>query len=824
MKKTIHLDGSWEFRLDKENSDQCLIPEDAFPERQWLKGCVPGTIHTDLIANQLLEDPFYRDNELRTQWVDKATWLYRKEFQVTEEHLSTHAIHLVAEGLDTIADIFLNGRKVAHTENMHITHRFEVKRYLKAGRNELCISFSSPTLHGKRLEAEHGVLCETHQSHRLYMRKAQYSFGWDWGPVLPTCGIWKSIYLEAFNTVRIKDALVRPTLDKGLQTATLDVEIELERFTQDGMTFQAVIEVDDIGKEVAIKTERESVQFTIERPKLWWPAGYGDQHLYRLHLKLFADGESQDSRELHFGIRKLELVQGKDPVGESFLFRINDVPIYCKGANWIPADNFLPRVPPEHYQTLLQMAKDANMNMIRVWGGGVYEHDIFYALCDQMGLLVWQDFMFACGACPEYEGYRHNVAKEVESVVKRLRNHPCIVLWCGNNESEWMWYGSTRVSYEDMPGLSLFQELIPGICSRLDPTRPYWPSSPFGGTDPNSQEKGNQHQWDIWSHWQDFTTVENDNSRFISEFGFQAPANLPTLERVTLPDDRHPQHEIIEFHNKQVEGQERLFRFLAGHVQMPSSFQDFIYKCQLVQGEALKRCIEHWRRNKFQTAGSLVWQLNDCWPVASWSLIDSELTPKAAYFCVKRAFQPIMVALFRQMENISVWVINDTLRRLSAVLILKTLSFLGECKFEEKVTAEVQPNCSCNIHRVELRDLNLDEASTYLIAELWVDGERASENRLFFKRFKHLRLPVPVFEKRLCSLKDGTYLLTLRSSSFAKSVHIALNKQGTIEDNSFDLEANCEKKIRISLHEEKALTEPDVSIHSLGSQNDNRDR
>lgn len=815
MKRQLQFSNEWYFTLDDKTSEQHYVAESTFPVGKWLKADVPGTIHTDLLRHGLIDDPFYRDNERIVQWVDKVDWVYRTDFAVDETLLALPAIQLVAQGLDTVAEIFVNGDLIARTENMHVEHRFEIRKYLTAGKNNLQIRFKSPTLHAKRFEQKYGKRCHTHESHRLQLRKAQYAFGWDWGPILPTSGIWKLIYLEAADLIRIKDVSVQSQLDDSFKKARLQINIATEWFAKKTSRFTAVIDVDSVSKEMPLEGEEESVQLILEDPQLWWPAGFGEQKLYELNVKIFADGELQDTETKRIGIRKLQLIQERDEQGESFIFKVNNTAIFCKGANWIPADSFLPRVGAHKYRTLLQMAKDANMNMIRVWGGGIYEQDIFYDLCDELGLLVWQDFMFACGAYPDYEGFKENVAQEIEYVVKRLRHHPCLAVWCGNNENEWIWYQRTGTSYADMPGLSLFHELIPEVCQRLDAERPYWPSSPFGGADPNSQGSGNRHQWDIWSRWVDFTEVGKDQGRFITEFGFQAPANVSTLKKITLPKDRHPQSEIMEFHNKQIEGQERLFRFLAGHVKLPSSFDDFVYKSQLVQGEALRTCIEHWRRNKFQTAGTLIWQLNDCWPVTSWSLIDSDRQPKAAYYYVKRAFQPVLVSLARNENKIEVWVTNDILQTISVTLRVNYLNFNNESLFATENNLEVNPNSSICVTQLDFHSLPADGAPSYLHAELLMHGKVVSESRYFMKRFKHLSLTKPEFDTRLQKKTTQGYTLKLKTSTFAKSIQIRSDVKLRLQDNFFDLDAHNEKAVEITVLEDRGLTVDDIAFCSL---------
>ncbi|MFQ5638964.1 MAG: glycoside hydrolase family 2 protein [bacterium] len=818
MNNRIDLNGSWEFSVDWDGPQISQIPSGALSPDEWLLAQVPGTVHTDLLKNNKIDDPFYRDNELKVPWVAEVDWIYRKCFLVSEAALASHSVQLVAEGLDTFSTIFVNGHEVAQTRNMFIEHRFEVKEHLRPGENNIKIRLHSPVLWSKRAEEKYGRLFASHENHRVYARKAQYSFGWDWGPKLPTSGIWRPIYIETVKAIRLEDVFVDIDLEDSLNRARVSVQIETEIFDKKDVAFTAAATVNGEKKECEIRENRCAIPFEIKNPHLWWPAGHGEPHLYQLKVEVRANNDIAEKRSLKFGIRKVELLQEKDDKGESFLLKINHEPIFCKGANWIPADSFLPRVCRDKYAALLNSAKDANMNMLRVWGGGIYENEIFYELCDELGLLVWQDFMFACAAYPDQDEFRENVSQEVEAVVRRLRNHAGIVLWCGNNENEWVWKNSTGRPITEMPGYDLFHNRIPDICKNLDASRPYWPSSPFAGDDPNSAEEGNRHQWDIWSRWEDFRSVDKDLGRFITEFGFQAPANLCTYDKVTTREDRCPQSEIMEFHNKQTDGTERLFRFLAAHVPMPTSFDDFIYKAQVVQGEALKHCIEHWRRNKFHTSGALIWQLNDCWPVSSWSLIDSALRPKGAYFYVKRAFAPTAVSLTRNKEKIEVWTINDSLHSFEAKLMLTTLNFHGTTMFSKSLDLTVSGNSALKACEFHLTELKINSAACdYLKAELCVSGEIVAENRLSFKRIKHLEIPRPDWQMKLDKTGPKNYVLSLSASVFAKSVRIQSDSILQVVDNFFDLEAHCEKRVHISTEDESELSAESIQINSLWS-------
>lgn len=815
MKDTIDLTGIWEFTIDRR-SNISELPQGLISSTKWMAAEVPGTVHTDLLANGKIEDPFYRDNELKVQWVSEVGWMYRREFHVPEEMLAMDAVQLVAEGLDTFSTVLVNGHEIARTQNMFIKHRIDVKQILHPGENEIQIEFDSPVLRSKRYEDMYGKLSASHEDYRVYARKAQYSFGWDWGPKLPTSGIWRPIYIEAFDSIRIEDVYVETNLNESLTLARLSVHVKTEIFSSNEVPLTATVALNGEQRELEIHDPVFTLPFEIENPELWWPAGFGEQPLYELGVRICAGSRIADARSIRCGIREVELLQEEDQWGQSFSFKINRVPLFCKGANWIPVDTFIPRIRPEEYRELLEAARDANMNMLRVWGGGIYEEGIFYELCDQLGLLVWQDFMFACGAYPEHDEFQTNVSKEVESVVQGLRNHPSIIIWCGNNENEWIWKSFTDRPLEEMPGYNLFHHLIPNICQALDATRPYWPSSPFGGEDPNSAAEGNRHQWDIWSGWEDFTSVKDDGGRFITEFGFQAPANFATFGSVTAEGDRSPQSEIMEFHNKQEEGTDRMIRFLAAHVQMPTTFEDFIYKGQIIQGEALKHCIEHWRRKMFRTSGALIWQLNDCWPVSSWSLIDSDLKPKAAYYYVKKAFTPVLVSLTENEEKIEVWITNDTLNAWQAILRLRCMDFDGEIDFTKNIELNVRGNSSSQACELNRQELAITSAvRQYLKAELLVENKVVSENRLFFARIKDLEIPRPIIQKKLEKVDERKCVLKLRSSHFAKSVRVETNCNTQIEDNYFDLEANIQKTVDISLMENQKLVVGGIFVHSL---------
>jgi beta-mannosidase len=541
-----------------------------------------------------------------------------------------------------------------------------------------------------------------------------------------------------------------------------------------------------------------TVRLRIPDPRRWWPNGHGDQPLYTARLSLWDASGVLDAVEVPFALRTVVLRQEKDDEGRSFVIEVNGVKIFCKGADWIPCDNFLPRIPDATYERLLALAKDAHMNMIRVWGGGIYEQDVFYRTCDRLGLMVWQDFMFACGEYPEQRWFLDAVKKEALSVVRRLRNHPSIVVWCGNNESEWLFCTENPdKSPDDMIGARIFNDILPAVCRAEDGTRPYWRSSPFGSGFPNGESDGNHHQWTVWSAWQDYRAYERDNARFVTEFGFQAPANRRTFEEVLPPEDRWPQSAAFEHHNKQVEGPERLFRFQAAHHRVAADFDGFIYKCQLVQAEALKCAVEHWRRRKFKTAGALFWQLNDCWPVSSWAVVDSALRPKAAYYFAKHFFRPLLVSFKRAGPDVEIHVTNDRMEAVSGTLTVALRSFRGETRRSMTQPMRVAGNSTRRVAVVRPDQFGLrDPGTEYLTARVVAAGKIAAQNRYFFEEPKRLRLPAARVSVAAAAEGDGRVRLRISSDRFVKYLRLELEgEEALFEDNYLDLDAGEHKEI-----------------------------
>jgi len=662
MRQKWFLHNNWTAKLKTDAKSIFPSIPDKSLINSWIPATVPGTIHTDLITAKKINDPFIADNEKKLKWIHESDWMYRTEFDLSKENISQKELYLVFDGLDTVATVELNGKTVGDTNNMFRKYRFPISEVVKPTGNILQVEFHSPIRVGNELINQFGELSSVRFEERVYLRKAQYSFGWDWGPSFPTVGIWRPVYLESLEKVWISAVLfdtveITDTLAKVKIRVTLDGKLEGEYDIESNLTYkhQSIRKVRSISKTGIVEIEME-----VSNPFLWWPTGNGDQSLYDLVVVLSHKGNIIDQSQRRVGIRKVDLIQEENKK-QVFCFRVNNRSIYMKGANWIPSDSFIPRIKESTYRSLLHMAKDCGMNMLRVWGGGIYEQPLFYDLCDELGLLIWQDFMFACSSYPENDFYTENVRQEIREIVTELQHHPSIAIWCGNNENEWIWYREQKGPYVKMPGYKIFHHELPKIVHDLDPQRPYWPTTPFGSEeDPNATTSGNRHSWDIWSRWIDYQEVEKDESLFVSEFGFQGPANIHTLNRVLKKENRRIQDEIFEFHNKQDEGNERLFRFLAGHLPVNTNWEDFIYLTQLNQGLALKTCLEHWYRRWPDTAGSLIWQLNDCWPVTSWSLIDSQLNPKLAYYFVRAVFSKKSIFIKKIGNQIVTEIMNDS--------------------------------------------------------------------------------------------------------------------------------------------------------------------
>jgi beta-mannosidase len=644
----ISLNGKWKV-YDTEKEFEFL-------------GTVPGTVQGDIVEQKLMPHPYIGLNEKLFRRLENKTWVYEKVFFI--EKLEKKSYFLVFEGIDTVSEIYLNDTYLGNTENMFLTYRYDVSDILKEGENKLRVVIHSPTKHAKKLEDIYGRLHAVEDPKRVYIRKAQYSFGWDWGARIVSSGIYKDVYIEELSDGKLK----YPTAYLEDLKGSVVFEGYVENINDPSKyEVQVLINEKEVIKLPVFKEDNEykfKGSMVIENLKLWFPRDLGESYLYTVLFNLIKEGNVIYSTTKNIGFRTVEILKGDDEDGESFIFVINGKKVFIKGANWIPIDNILSFATDERYQKLLKMAYDANINMLRVWGGGIYEKEIFYETCDRMGILIWQDFMFSCAEYPDHlEWFRNLSIKEVRENVLKLRHHPSIIIWCGNNENNWAfedWGYNFKVDNKNL-GNTLYLEDFPNICLKEDSSRPYWPSSPFSGKGlkANSNLAGDTHVWNVWSGWQDYKEYEKDTSRFVSEFGFQAAPDIETIKFFVIEREREIFSDTMLNHNKQIEGMERLIRFLSTRFGLPKDFDSFVYLTQLNQAEAIKFGVEHWRSRKYKTSGTIYWQLNDSWPVFSWSSIDYFERPKALYFYTKKFYSKILPVLKQEAEKLILFIIND---------------------------------------------------------------------------------------------------------------------------------------------------------------------
>lgn len=652
----LSLNGAWMAQEAGAN--------DGFP------ATVPGTIHTDLLAAGRIPDPFYRDHEKQLQWISEKNWLFHRRFDVPESLLNWPNIELVCEGLDTFATVMLNGEVVAQTDNQHRTWVFSLKDQLQSGTNLLEIRFDSVLPYIRKRNAERKLAewkAPFEEGGRGYVRKMSSNFGWDWGPIFTTCGIWRNIAIRAYDD-RLRDVYFRQYHHN--QEVRLDVTAESAR--TDGNVLIRLLEDD----RVVVSQAAERIQnlhelrFQVPNPKLWWPNGMGDQPLYTLEVTLRdAEGRTIDVWSKKIGLRTLKLRRENDEWGQRFYFEANGIPFFAKGANWIPGDALFTRF--DQYEDILQSAQEAHMNMIRVWGGGLYEDERFYDVCDALGLCVWQDFAFACSNYPGREtAFQYNVWDEATDNIQRIRHRACLALWCGNNELELGLVGKIPTAWngvwEDYD--PLFTRLLKSASNLHDPQRDYWPCSPHNPLDRNTfndPRAGDAHLWSVWHKQEPFEWYRTSYHRFVSEFGFQSFPEPKHVRTFTEPEDRKLDSNVMLVHQRsfvnKVSGNFTILHYAKSWFRPAPDFDATLWQSQLLQALAMQYAVEHWRRNQPRCMGALYWQLNDCWPVASWASLDDTGRWKALHYAAKRFFAPVLVSGVEDVkrQSVAVHLTND---------------------------------------------------------------------------------------------------------------------------------------------------------------------
>ncbi|KQV20793.1 beta-mannosidase [Rhizobium sp. Root1203] len=628
-----------------------------------IPAAVPGCVHLDLLAGRLIPDPYIDVNEITNDWIGREDWTYRCSFDSAPDDERVH--ELVFDGLDTVAAISLNGEEIGRTFDMHRTYRFDVSERLKPGANELSIVFRSAYAYGAEMEEHYGYRPNNYPGPGNLMRKMACNFGWDWGPTLVTSGIWKPVRLESWNRARMAETRVSATLAGGDGLVTVHATL-----ARQGEPTPLMLTATVAGQELAVAippdTDEISFEIRVPSPQNWWPHHLGAQPLYSLGLELSCDVSNDllDTYTKDIGFRSVRLDTSADEHGSAFTFVVNDVPLFVCGANWIPDDCFPSRVTAERYASRVDEAKAANINMLRVWGGGIFERDEFYEACDRAGMLVWQDFLFACASYPEEEPLRSEVEAEVRDNVVRLMPHPSLIVWNGNNENIWgfdEWGWRPVIKDGESWGLGYYLDILPKLCAELDPDRPYYPGSPYSGSmtiEPNADSHGCKHIWDVWNDV-GYEVYRNYIPRFCSEFGWQAPPNWATLEESVHDAPLTPVSNGVFHHQKATEGNDKLIRGLAGHLPIPETMDDWHFATQLNQARAIRFAIEHMRSHRDICKGAIVWQFNDCWPVTSWAALDSAGRRKPLWYAMREAFDPRLLTIQPRAGGLAAVAVNE---------------------------------------------------------------------------------------------------------------------------------------------------------------------
>ena len=837
--KKIDLCGKWRMKILGENVFH--IPE------EWMEARVPGSVYGTLLDLGKMPDPYYRDNELDATKLMENDFVYETDVEITQEMLGCDGLMLRFEGIDTLGEVYLGEERLGHVENMHRTWEYDIRQLAKVGKNTVRVLLHSPI---KYIKEENGKVFAGGSNEAMagypHLRKAHCMYGWDWGPRLPDAGIFRGVSLQlidgarldgvyvtqrhegphmreiCFEESRVQEPLSVPvpqTVDGRIQVQVdrvrLEFQVDLEVFREEE-ELSAVITVTD--PEGTVYGQSADGSITIVRPRLWWPSGYGRQPLYGVKaLLLGSDGRVLDSWERQIGLRTMTMNIQKDRWGNQFAHQVNGVDIFAMGADYIPEDNLLSRVTRERTEKLLRDAAAAGHNSIRVWGGGYYPEDFFYEICDQLGLVVWQDFMYACSSYELNEAFEENIRVETQENVRRIRHHACLGLWCGNNEMETQtldrcWKPSQKQFYDY---IKLYEYIIPKILREEDPHTFYWPSSPSSGgnfDNPWDENRGDTHYWDVWHGNKPFTEYRKFRFRYLSEFGFQSFPCLQTVESFTEPEDRNIFSRVMEMHQRNVAANGKILNYLSATYLYPGSFDLLLYASQLLQMEAIRYGVEHFRRHRGHCMGTVVWQLNDIWPVASWASIDYYGRWKALHYAQKKMFAPVLLSC-QEMGELSqrpycimepgpmevsaqLCVSNETMEEVQGICHWQLRSYLGEALLcgDRQVTVgaldtlwldkiEFTGNVLCNVREA------------YFAYQLEVNGEMVSEGVSLFTAPKHFRFADPGLRLR----REGDTLI-VRAEHFAKSVEIrggdGSGSYVKLSDNFFDMSPG-EKRVRI---------------------------
>lgn len=810
-----NLHGGWKFRQARLTN--------------WYPATVPGVVHTDLLQNKIIEDPFFRLNERGLQWIDKEDWVYETCFTLAADMMRKENMELVFEGLDTYADVYLNDECILKADNMFRRWSIPVRQYIREENNILKVYFHSPVkidvpkwdalpyqYPASNDQSENGGLFNKKIS--IFARKAGYHYGWDWGPRLVTSGIWRPVYIRAWSDLRINDVFIEQK-EVGAGRAVIAGHVELDADKDmDGVLVTITDEATGrvLGERQAdLKrgTNRVNVDFVLHKPKLWWSNGLGEPFLYRFRTDIIAGGDLLDSKTERVGIRSLKVVHQPDKDGHTFYIELNGRPVFAKGANYIPSDNFLPRVTPENYKRTILDAAGVNMNMLRVWGGGIYENDVFYDLCDEYGIMIWQDFMFACSMYPAEGALLDNIHQEAVDNVKRLRNHACIALWCGNNECQdaWLGWGWKREierqnkEYADKIWAQYRQQYhvtLPGVVKEYAPGTFYWPSSPFAFEgEMSGTTDGDRHYWSVWHGKAPISDYDSEKSRFFSEYGFQSFPEFESVKRYApYPEDWDIRSEVMMSHQRGGDHANGLIEtYLLNEYKKPRDFRAFLYMNHVLQGDAIKTAIESHRRQMPYNMGTLFWQHNDCWPVASWASRDYYGRWKAQHYYVRKAYDDILISPVVEGDDLKVYAVSDRLENTSGRLQLQVCQFDGTVVHHWDKSVGISGNDSRVCFSAPLAKLleGADRGTVYVHVDYTDKSGRVYHNNYCLGKQKDMDYPKVDLQTEVRSIEGG-YEVTVSADKFARAVCLSVaDNESVYSDNYFDVQPKSSVQVQV---------------------------
>ena len=798
-KKTL-LNSEWKFK----STDDSI----------WRNAEVPGVIHLDLYKNNIIPNPFDSTNESQLQWIGEKDWEYQYSFD-SKDILDYQHAELVFDGLDTYADVFINDSLILSTDNMYRKWRIPIKHIIHKGHNTVRIVFYAPE---KIIKQKATKLSYKLPDERGFARKAPYQFGWDWGAKFLTAGIWKEVYIDYWDNSRIDNIhIIQNEVDTAL--ANMEAIININSATSE----EYIIEIIDnktnktlISQPIKTKKREEqyAIAFNIHNPKLWWCNGMGKANLYELRFKLLKNEHTIDEVEERIGIRTIELVQKEDSIGKSFYFELNGKPVFIKGANYVPADNFLPRITKNTTDKIIDAAVWANFNMLRVWGGGIYESDDFYNYCDETGIMVWQDFMFACNMYPGDSAFIRSVKHEAIDNIIRLRNHASLALWCGNNEvdngwKDWGWQKQLGYSESDSTEiwenyLNIFENILPEMVANYDGKRNYHPSSPtYGWGHEENFTHGDSHYWGVWWGHEPFDVFDTKVGRFMSEYGFQALPNIKSIKQFANNKELHLSSQTMKAHQKHPTGYETINEYLQRDYKTTDNFEDYIYLSQLTQAYGITKAIEAHRRNKPYCMGTLYWQLNDAWPVTSWSSVDYYGRKKALHYFIKKAYKETIISCATNADSISIFLISDNEKSQNLNVSIQQINYYGEIISSKTITIKIDNTKSHLAYNIPKNIFNNKPQSFSYITAMQKDS-LISERFYYPKKPKYMKLPKAIVNTKI-NEKNGLYYIIVSSNVLAKNIEIIPNIEGSLSDNYFDLLPNENKKIVFTPSEKGVL-------------------